>query len=71
MTAITHLYAASSTSEPMRDRLATAARHRLRSLGALVGLHVSASLRRRPIHDASQFGVALRTSATPLPLESP
>jgi len=71
MTTITNPHAASSTSPPMGDLLASAAHPPLRSLVALVGLHVAASSRRYPICDAPRLGAAPRTSTALQPLESP
>jgi hypothetical protein len=62
---------ASSTPAPMRDRLASAVHPQIRSLIALAGLHVSASLRRLPSHGARPLGAASRPSTTSPPLESP
>jgi hypothetical protein len=71
MTIIIYPQLASSTPPPMRDRLASAANPRRRSLVALAGMHGSASLRRLPRHTPPPLGAASWPSTTPQPLESP
>jgi hypothetical protein len=71
MTVITNPHAPSSTSAPMGDRLTSALPTRLRLLVTLVGVLLSAPVRRFATHDVPRLGANPPTSAAPPPLESP